>query len=85
MPTVLTYGHADVVPAEPLRWRAGLDPWTVTVEGDRWYGRGTADNKGRHTINLAALEQVLAARGGRTAQPGHRPRLRARQPGERAG
>ena len=64
-PTVLTYGHADVVPAEPLRWRAGLDPWTVTVEGDRWYGRGTADNKGQHTINLAALEQVLAARGGR--------------------
>jgi len=65
LPTVLTYGHADVVPAEPLRWRAGLDPWTVTVEGDRWYGRGTADNKGQHTINLAALEQVLAARGGR--------------------
>jgi acetylornithine deacetylase/succinyl-diaminopimelate desuccinylase-like protein len=65
LPTVLTYGHADVVPAEPLRWRAGLDPWKVTVEGDRWYGRGTADNKGQHTINLAALEQVLAARGGR--------------------
>jgi acetylornithine deacetylase/succinyl-diaminopimelate desuccinylase-like protein len=63
LPTVLTYGHADVVPAEPHRWRAGLDPWQVTVEGDRWYGRGTADNKGQHTINLAALEQVLAARG----------------------
>ena len=65
LPTVLTYGHADVVPAEPLRWRPGLDPWAVTVEGDRWYGRGTADNKGQHTINLAALEQVLRARGGR--------------------
>jgi acetylornithine deacetylase/succinyl-diaminopimelate desuccinylase-like protein len=65
LPTVLTYGHADVVPAEPLRWRPGLDPWRVTAEGDRWYGRGTADNKGQHTINLAALEQVLRARGGR--------------------
>ncbi|HEX4829480.1 MAG TPA: M20 family metallopeptidase [Trebonia sp.] len=65
LPTVLVYGHADVVPAEPGRWRAGLDPWSVTVEGDRWYGRGTADNKGQHTINLAALEHVLAARGGR--------------------
>jgi acetylornithine deacetylase/succinyl-diaminopimelate desuccinylase-like protein len=63
--TVLTYGHADVVPAEPGRWRAGLDPWRLTVEQDRWYGRGTADNKGQHTINLAALEQVLRARGGR--------------------
>ncbi len=65
LPTVLTYGHADVVLAEEHRWRAGLDPWLVTVEQDRWYGRGTADNKGQHTINLAALEQVLRARGGR--------------------
>ena len=61
---MLTYGHADVVTAEPHRWRPGLDPWRVTVEQDRWYGRGTADNKGQHTINLAALEQVLRARGG---------------------
>jgi acetylornithine deacetylase/succinyl-diaminopimelate desuccinylase-like protein len=65
LPTVLSYGHADVVAAEPSRWRAGLDPWAVTVEADRWYGRGTADNKGQHTVNLAALEQVLTARGGR--------------------
>jgi acetylornithine deacetylase/succinyl-diaminopimelate desuccinylase-like protein len=64
LPTVLTYGHADVVLAEEHRWRTGLDPWRVTVEQDRWYGRGTADNKGQHTINLAALEQVLGARGG---------------------
>jgi acetylornithine deacetylase/succinyl-diaminopimelate desuccinylase-like protein len=65
LPTVLTYGHADVVLAEAHRWRAGLDPWQVTVEEDRWYGRGTADNKGQHSINLAALEQVLRARDGR--------------------
>jgi acetylornithine deacetylase/succinyl-diaminopimelate desuccinylase-like protein len=31
----------------------------------RWYGRGTADNKGQHSINLATLDQVLQARGGR--------------------
>lgn len=65
LPTVLTYGHADVVLGEEHRWRAGLDPWLVTIEGDRWYGRGTADNKGQHTINLAALEQVIKARQGR--------------------
>ncbi|MGH3168372.1 MAG: M20 peptidase family dipeptidase, partial [Trebonia sp.] len=29
LPTVLLYGHADVVPAEPSRWRPGLDPWRV--------------------------------------------------------
>lgn len=65
LPTVLTYGHADVVGGQEQRWRAGLDPWRVTVEQDHWYGRGTADNKGQHTINLAALEQVMRARGGR--------------------
>jgi acetylornithine deacetylase/succinyl-diaminopimelate desuccinylase-like protein len=64
LPTVLTYGHADVVLGELHRWRKGLDPWLVTIEGDRWYGRGTADNKGQHTINLAALEQVIKARHG---------------------
>lgn len=63
LPTVLTYGHADVAPVDGRRWRAGRDPWRVTAEGDRWYGRGTADNKGQHTINLVALEQVLRARG----------------------
>ncbi|MDA3626584.1 M20 family metallopeptidase [Saccharopolyspora sp. WRP15-2] len=64
LPTLLTYGHGDVVRGHEAQWRSGLDPWRITVEGDRWYGRGTADNKGQHTINLAALEQVLAARGG---------------------
>jgi acetylornithine deacetylase/succinyl-diaminopimelate desuccinylase-like protein len=62
---VLTYGHGDVQPAHPEQWRAGLDPWRLVVEGDRWYGRGVADNKGQHTVNLVALEQVIAARGGR--------------------
>jgi acetylornithine deacetylase/succinyl-diaminopimelate desuccinylase-like protein len=65
LPTVLTYGHGDVQPAHPEQWRAGLDPWRVVVEGDRWYGRGVADNKGQHSINLAALEQALTARAGR--------------------
>ena len=47
------------------QWRPGLLPWALTEEGDRWYGRGTADNKGQHALNLAALEAVLAERGGR--------------------
>jgi acetylornithine deacetylase/succinyl-diaminopimelate desuccinylase-like protein len=62
-PTVLTYGHGDVVQGYDAQWRTGLSPWKVVVEGDRWYGRGTADNKGQHTINIAALARVLAARG----------------------
>ncbi len=63
LPTVMSYGHADVVLGYDDQWRDGLDPWTLTVDGDRWYGRGTADNKGQHTINLAALRTVLEVRG----------------------
>ncbi len=65
LPTVLTYGHGDVVPGHDLQWRDGLSPWSLQIEGDRWYGRGTADNKGQHSINLVALEQVIQAREGR--------------------
>jgi acetylornithine deacetylase/succinyl-diaminopimelate desuccinylase-like protein len=62
-PTVLTYGHGDVVLGMEGRWRDGLSPWTLAQEGDRLYGRGTADNKGQHSINIAALAAVIAARG----------------------
>ncbi|MDA2806884.1 M20 family metallopeptidase [Nocardiopsis suaedae] len=62
-PTVVCYGHADVVDGQAGQWGDGRDPWTLTAVGDRWYGRGTADNKGQHLINLAALRAVLAVRG----------------------
>ncbi|MDB5315078.1 MAG: hypothetical protein JWO26_942 [Rhodospirillales bacterium] len=65
LPTVLLYGHGDTVRGLPEQWRAGLGPWVLTEEGDRWYGRGTADNKGQHALNLAALEAVIAERGGK--------------------
>ena len=63
LPTILTYGHGDVIRAQEGMWRDGLAPFTLVEEGDRLYGRGTADNKGQHLINIAALEAVLAARG----------------------
>ncbi len=62
-PTVLTYGHGDVIRGQEDQWRSGLSPWKIVVEGDRMYGRGTADNKGQHTINIAALACVLEERG----------------------
>jgi acetylornithine deacetylase/succinyl-diaminopimelate desuccinylase-like protein len=63
-PTVLTYGHGDTVRGLDDQWREGLSPWTLTEEADHWYGRGSADNKGQHALNLTALEAVLAERGG---------------------
>ncbi|MXP63594.1 M20 peptidase family dipeptidase [Roseomonas sp. M0104] len=64
-PTVLLYGHGDTVAGLDAQWSEGLSPWALTDRGDRWYGRGTADNKGQHALNIAALEAVLAERGGK--------------------
>src|ERR1700731_2817009 len=64
-PTVLIYGHGDVVDGMAGEWRDNLDPWRTTQVGNRVYGRGTADNKGQHSINMAALRAVREARGGR--------------------
>jgi acetylornithine deacetylase/succinyl-diaminopimelate desuccinylase-like protein len=62
-PTVLGYGHGDVIRGQDDRWTKGQGPWTLARDGDRLYGRGTADNKGQHTINMAALRTVLETRG----------------------
>ncbi len=63
LPTVLTYGHGDTVLAMDDRWNEGLEPWRLHRSEDRWYGRGVADNKGQHTINLAALAALIDVRG----------------------
>src|SRR3954453_8890468 len=65
LPTVLTYGHGDVVDGMTGEWRDNLDPWRTTIKGERVYGRGTADNKGQHSINMSALSVVREARGGK--------------------
>jgi acetylornithine deacetylase/succinyl-diaminopimelate desuccinylase-like protein len=64
-PTVLIYGHGDVVDGMVGEWRDNLDPWRTTQAGNRVYGRGTADNKGQHSVNMAALRAVREARGGK--------------------
>ncbi len=63
LPTVLGYGHGDVIRGQDDRWREGLSPWRLTERDGTWYGRGVVDNKGQHTINLAAMRAVLDTRG----------------------
>src|SRR6056297_1303148 len=63
LPTVLLYGHGDVVRAVASEWESGRDPYLITREGDRLYGRGVVDNKGQHTLAMLALEALLAERG----------------------
>ncbi len=65
LPTVLGYGHGDVVRGLEDQWTKGQGPWIVARDGERLYGRGTADNKGQHTINMAAMRAVMAERGGK--------------------
>jgi len=63
LPTVLGYGHGDVIRGLDDGWQANLSPWTMTEIDGRWYGRGTADNKGQHSINIGGLRAVLETRG----------------------
>jgi acetylornithine deacetylase/succinyl-diaminopimelate desuccinylase-like protein len=62
LPTMLAYGHGDVVPGYDDAWTRGAGPWRLTVEGERVYGRGTADNKGQHSVLIDAVAAVLETR-----------------------
>ena len=60
--TVMVYGHYDKQP--PFTgWSEGRGPWTPTLEGDRLYGRGLADDGYALPSALVALEAVRAAGG----------------------
>ena len=63
LPTVFGYGHGDVIRGLDSEWKEGLSPWQLTEREGRWYGRGIADNKGQHSVNLQALASVLQVRG----------------------
>jgi acetylornithine deacetylase/succinyl-diaminopimelate desuccinylase-like protein len=43
-PTVTIYNHLDVQPADGPEWRT--DPFRFTRRGDRYFARGTTDDKG---------------------------------------
>lgn len=63
LPTILGYGHGDVIRGLDAQWSEGLSPWKLVEREGRWYGRGVVDNKGQHLINLSALSAVLETRG----------------------
>ncbi len=63
LPTILGYGHGDTVRGQAERWTKGEGPWKLSRDGDRVYGRGTADNKAQHTTHMGAIKAVLETRG----------------------
>ncbi len=62
LPTFICYGHGDVVLGMEGRWANDRDPWKLSFEGDRVYGRGVVDNKGQHLAHMAAIAEILAVR-----------------------
>jgi acetylornithine deacetylase/succinyl-diaminopimelate desuccinylase-like protein len=60
--TLLFYNHYDVQPEDPLELWDG-DPFSGKVEGDRIYGRGSADDKGELITRIKAVEYYLKKTG----------------------
>ena len=58
-PTVTVYNHLDVQPASRATEPWNTDPFVFTKQGDRYFGRGTTDDKGPA---LTALWGIRAAR-----------------------
>ncbi|MFQ5791415.1 MAG: M20/M25/M40 family metallo-hydrolase [Acidobacteriota bacterium] len=57
-PTVTVYNHLDVQPAERAEgWRT--EPFQFTQEGDRYFGRGTTDDKGPALAALWGAKYAL--------------------------
>jgi len=56
------HAHADVVPVTPENWvlkdGTKLDPFKVTLIGDRMYGRGTEDDKNAIIVAMYAMKVI---------------------------
>ncbi len=60
-PTVLIYGHYDVMPAEPLeKWTSR--PFEPEVRDGRIWARGADDDKGQSMIQVKAFEYLVRER-----------------------
>lgn len=63
-PTVLTYGHYDVQPPDPLdEWVT--PPFEPTERNGNLYARGAVDDKGQLWMQVKALESLLVANKGK--------------------
>ena len=59
LPTILTYGHYDVQPADPLDlWTTG--PFEPEIRDGKIYARGACDDKGQMFMHVKALEVMNA-------------------------
>ncbi|WP_163709253.1 dipeptidase [Mangrovibacterium lignilyticum] len=58
-PTVLVYGHMDVMPVEPLElWKTA--PFDPQIRDGKIYARGADDDKGQSFMHAKAFEYMVA-------------------------
>ena len=58
LPTVLVYGHYDVMPVEPLElWES--EPFEAEIRDGKIYARGADDDKGQSFIHAKAFEYLV--------------------------
>jgi acetylornithine deacetylase/succinyl-diaminopimelate desuccinylase-like protein len=58
-PTVLVYGHYDVMPVDPVNeWNT--DPFEPVIKDGRIYARGANDDKGQLYMHVKAFEAMVA-------------------------
>ncbi len=61
-PTVLIYGHYDVMPVDPIaEWESA--PFTPTIRDGRVYARGASDDKGEIMAHILGVQEILAESG----------------------
>ena len=61
-PTVLIYGHYDVMPIDPIEeWESA--PFEPSVRNGRIYARGASDDKGEIMAHLLGVRELLAEDG----------------------
>lgn len=57
LPTVMVYGHMDVMPVEPLNlWDSA--PFEPVISGGKIWGRGADDDKGQSFMHAKAFEYL---------------------------
>lgn len=56
-PTIMVYGHYDVMPAEPLElWHS--NPFEAEIRDEKIFARGADDDKGQSFMHLKAFEYL---------------------------